>query len=154
MPQSTTIRYRIAITVFACLVVVLGLLSRAPSPFLPLFIRSYSGDVLWALLVYLLVRWLLPSQRLHLSALYASLFALGIEVSQLYHAPWIDTLRQTRIGGLILGFGFLWSDLICYAFGITLGFICETLSQWVSQAQPHDGEIGLLHQAADSKSHD
>jgi hypothetical protein len=91
--------------------------------------RSYSGDVLWALLVCLLIRWLQPSQRLYLSALSASLVALRIEISQLDHAPWIDTLRHTRIGGLIFGFGFLWSDLMCYVCGITLGFIWETMTQ-------------------------
>lgn len=140
MLQSTTVRYRMLITVFACLVLVLGLLSRAPLPVLPPFIRSYSGDVLWALLVYLLVRWLKPTQRLYFSALSASLFALGIEISQLYHTPWIDTLRQTRIGGLVFGFGFLWSDLICYACGITLGFVCETLARWVYKGLTHHGE--------------
>jgi hypothetical protein len=144
MLQSTTVRYRITITVFACLALVLGLVSRSPLPFVPSFIRSYSGDVLWALLVYLLIRWLQPTQRLYLSALYASLFALGIEISQLYHAPWIDTLRQPRIGGLILGFGFLWSDLICYACGITLGFVGETTALHVSQAQVHEGKIATL----------
>ncbi len=41
-----------------------------------------------------------------------------VELSQLYHAPWIDSIRQTTLGGLILGFGFLWSDLACYALGV------------------------------------
>jgi hypothetical protein len=141
MLQSTTVRYRLAIGIFACLVLVLGLLSRSPRLVLPGFIRSYSGDVLWALLVYLLIRWLRPTQRLHRSALFAGLLALGIEISQLYHAPWIDALRQSRIGGLLLGFGFLWSDLICYACGIALGFVCETTVLWMRKAQTAQGEI-------------
>lgn len=129
MLQFASMRYRITITLLGGLVLVLGLLSRSSWPAFPPFIRAYSGDVLWALLVYLLIRWLRPQQRLYLSALVAGLIALGIEISQLYHAPWIDTLRHTRIGGLILGFGFLWSDLICYACGITLGLICEMAAQ-------------------------
>ena len=141
MLQSPTTRYRIKITSFACLVLVLGLLSRSRLPFLPPLIRSYSGDVLWALLVYLLVRWLGPKHRLYHSALYASLFAFGIEVSQLYHAPWIDAIRHTRLGGLVLGFGFLWSDLVCYTSGILLGWVCETLSQPVNVAQTHSGKV-------------
>ncbi len=39
--------------------------------------------------------------------------------------PWIDSVRQTTIGGLILGFGFLWSDLACYAAGVGLGVVIE-----------------------------
>ena len=41
----------------------------------------------------------------------------------LYHAPWIDNLRQTTLGGLVLGFGFLWSDIFCYTIGIIIGVI-------------------------------
>jgi hypothetical protein len=135
MLQFITARYRITITLFGGLVLVLGLLSRSPWLSLSPFIRAYSGDILWALLVYLLIRWLRPPQQLYLSALAAGLIALGIEISQLYHAPWIDTLRHTRIGGLILGFGFLWSDLICYACGITLGFACEMTAQAMRKTQ-------------------
>ena len=51
----------------------------------------------------------------------AIVLALAVEVSQLYHAPWIETLRSTTLGGLVLGFGFLWSDLACYATGVLFG---------------------------------
>ena len=57
----------------------------------------------------------------------AMAFAVAIELSQLYHAPWIDSIRRTTLGGLILGFGFLWSDLACYALGVGLGVLVETL---------------------------
>jgi hypothetical protein len=50
-----------------------------------------------------------------------------IEVSQLYHASWIDSVRHTTIGGLIQGFGFLWSDLACYAVGVGLGATIEII---------------------------
>ncbi len=55
----------------------------------------------------------------------ALLFSFGIEFSQLYHAPWIDAVRHTRLGGLVLGFGFLWSDLLCYSVGIAVGVAVE-----------------------------
>ena len=47
------------------------------------------------------------------------MFFYGIELSQLYHALWIDAIRNTTLGGLIIGFGFLWSDLVCYTIGKT-----------------------------------
>jgi VanZ family protein len=54
-------------------------------------------------------------------------FSIFIELSQLYHAEWIDAIRHTTLGGLILGFGFLWSDVICYTIGAAMGFVCEKL---------------------------
>lgn len=56
-------------------------------------------------------------------------FGLGVadELLQLYHAPWIEAVRQTRIGGLMLGFGFLWSDIICYAAGIVIAYVMVVL---------------------------
>ncbi|GAB3756189.1 ribosomal maturation YjgA family protein [Spirosoma pomorum] len=53
-------------------------------------------------------------------------FSVCIELGQLYHAPWIDSLRATRLGGLVLGFSFVWSDLLCYAVGVSLGALIET----------------------------
>jgi hypothetical protein len=54
-----------------------------------------------------------PTLRLAGRASIALAFAWAIELSQLYHAPGIEALRHTRLGGLVLGFGFLWSDLVC-----------------------------------------
>ena len=51
--------------------------------------------------------------------------AFLVEISQLYHAPWIDAIRQTALGGLVLGFGFLWTDLVCYSVGVMIGVMAE-----------------------------
>jgi len=50
---------------------------------------------------------------------------LLVKISQLYHAPWIDAIRQATLGGLVLGFGFLWTDLVCYLVGVMIGVIAE-----------------------------
>lgn len=119
------LRYRATITLLALLVVVLGLVSRSSAVPAASFVGRYSGDTLWALLVYLLVRWLLPEQPVIRAALSAGLFALAVETSQLYHAPWLDAIRRTRPGHLVLGAGFLWSDLLCYSVGILIGALVE-----------------------------
>ena len=49
----------------------------------------------------------------------------SIEVSQLYHPAWLDAVRATRLGGWLLGFGFLASDLACYTAGVALAVIVE-----------------------------
>ena len=57
--------------------------------------------------------------------------SVGVELSQLYHAPWIDSIRETTLGGLILGFGFLWSDTACYTVGVGLGVLLERIGGMV-----------------------
>ncbi|MBC8156458.1 MAG: DUF2809 domain-containing protein [Bacteroidetes bacterium] len=89
------------------------------------FVRAYVGDGLWALMLFfgfalVFNRW--PTRTVALATL---LVSFGIEFSQLYHAPWIDLLRHTRLGGLVLGFGFLWTDLLCYGVGIAVGMLVE-----------------------------
>jgi hypothetical protein len=106
-------------------VMFLGLASRRYREQLPTFLGEYSGDTLWALMLYLLVSCVIPDRSAVSRWLIAVLLATAVEISQLYHAPWIDSIRQTKLGGLVLGFGFLWTDLICYVVGITIGVLAE-----------------------------
>jgi hypothetical protein len=46
-------------------------------------------------------------------------------VGPVAHGPWIDPIRHTIVGGLTLGYGFLWGDLTCYALGLGLGILIE-----------------------------
>jgi Protein of unknown function (DUF2809) len=111
--------------ILIALVCLLGIVSRRYSHVLPGFIAAYSGDTLWALAAYLGTGLVLPRASTRTIALLAMIFSVAIELSQLYHAPWIDSIRQTTLGGLILGFGFLWSDLSCYAVGVGLGVMID-----------------------------
>lgn len=107
--------------------VALGLASRRYASQLPEWVGLYLGDLLWALMVFLLLGFAFRTQSPARLALVAWVFSCLIEVSQLYHAPWIDAIRSNRLGGLVLGFGFLWSDLLSYSAGIALGFLLEFL---------------------------
>ena len=107
------------------LVSALGLASRRFADAFPDGVRLYAGDVLWAAMVYFAAAaaWRrAPVARIAVGAL---LFSMLIEASQLYHAPWIDGIRATRLGGLVLGFGFLWSDVVCYAIGVGLAAMVD-----------------------------
>ena len=61
---------------------------------------------------------------------------MSVEVSQLYQAPWINALRATRIGALALGQGFLWSDVVCYALGVTLAVAVDSRIVRRSRSRP------------------
>ena len=54
-------------------------------------------------------------------------FAWAVEFSQLYHAPWIEAVRATFPGRLVLGATFKWPDLVAYLIGIALGAVVEHL---------------------------
>ena len=111
------------------LTVAAGRASRQYASSLPTFIAEYAGDTLWAIAVYFSLRFLMPSWPLFRIAVFALVLSYTVEISQLYHAPWIDSLRHTRIGGLVLGFGFLWSDLACYTVGVATGVILDNAAR-------------------------
>lgn len=109
------------------MVVALGLGSRRFATHLPWFLAAYAGDTLWALVAFLGIGLLLPRASTWAVALLAISFSTLVEVSQLYHATWIDSIRRTTLGGLILGFDFVWNDLACYAAGVGLGLVIERI---------------------------
>ncbi len=111
----------------AVLTVLFGLLSRSHLVPLPVFISTYAGDTLWALMVFLCFCLFVRQWETWKISMVAILFSFAIEFSQFYHAPWIDSLRHTKIGGLILGFGFKSSDLVCYSVGVLLGTLIDLL---------------------------
>jgi hypothetical protein len=113
-------RSRVLYLLLAGGTVALGLASRRLRGALPAFVGAYAGDALWAAMVYLGAAAIWPRASVRRLAAGAAIVSLTIELSQLYHAQWIDAVRRTRLGGLVLGFGFMWSDLACYAAGIAL----------------------------------
>lgn len=102
-----------------------GLESRRRGSELPVWVASYAGDTLWALTAYWGISFLFPRAPIGVRGVGALGFAFAIEFSQLYQAEWINAWRQTRLGGLILGFGFLVSDLVCYSVGVLLGVLTD-----------------------------
>jgi hypothetical protein len=117
--------------VLLLLTVALGLGSRRYATSLPRFVAAYAGDTLWATAAFLGFGLLLPRASTWRVALLAMSLSVLVEVGQLYHAPWIDSIRRTRLGGLILGYDFVWSDLACYAAGFALGILIERIGRGV-----------------------
>lgn len=82
---------------------------------------SALGDGLWALLVFCLVCSAAPRWPLARRVLVALALAVLVEVSQLWHFPWLASVRHTRLGALAIGGSFSFGDIVCYATGIALG---------------------------------
>ncbi|WP_436837047.1 DUF2809 domain-containing protein [Planococcus shixiaomingii] len=100
--------------------ILLGLASRKYSPFLNSTLSENAGDILWAMMVYFGFRFLLVHKSLLTAISLSILFSFGIEFSQLSQADWINGIRRTSFGALVLGHGFLAIDLLRYAIGIIL----------------------------------
>ncbi len=107
--------------------VIVGLATRKLPHFFISFIAEYGGDTLWALLFFFLFRIVWINKPIWKVAAATYVFAVVIEISQLYQAVWITNWRQTFMGQMLLGNGFLWSDLVCYAVGVLLGWVIGCL---------------------------
>jgi hypothetical protein len=104
--------------------VALGLASRR-IPGLPPWLAKEPGDVLYATMVYWLARLIAPAWTARRAAVTAILFCFAIEASQLYHAPWLERIRGSVLGGLVLGHAFHATDLLCYVLGAGLGLAID-----------------------------
>src|SRR4051812_1598365 len=116
-------RRRIAYVILIALTIAAGLASRRFRGSPPGFVGEYTGDTLWAAMVYLLLAAAFARRRPWVLAAAALAFSYAIEISQLYHAPWIDAIRRTTLGGLVLGYEFVWSDLVCYTVGVAMALV-------------------------------
>ena len=121
----TSSRNRLRYVFLTLAVVAAGLLWRSGFIPLPPDLSKYGGDALWALMVLVGFGFLLPRASTLMVALLALTFAWGVEFSQLYHAPWIEAIRATLPGRLVLGTTFNWPDLPAYAVAIALGALVE-----------------------------
>lgn len=108
-----------------CLVatIALGLLSRRWP--LPGWFAEHAGDALYATTVFWALAVASPTLRVHTRALLAFAIAAAVECSQLAHTPWLDELRQTTLGALVLGQGFQWDDFAAYALGALLAALLD-----------------------------
>jgi hypothetical protein len=123
-------RNRPVYAVAILLVIVAGLTSRSSlASYLPMVIATYAGDVLWALTLFLVLGFGLVRAHPGTIALLTIVLSFCVEFSQLYKAGWLDAIRDTHAGALLLGAGFKWSDLVCYTIGCLLGVVGETVSR-------------------------
>ena len=111
----------------------------AANPVSP-FLHKYGGDALWALLMFLGFRGVLIRTSILRVTLVSLAFCFAVEFSQLYHAPWIDSVRNTRLGALTLGSTFNAPDLLAYAAAIAFGVVIETVRQRRTQSRDRVGE--------------
>ncbi len=112
------IRRKILVSLIGIIVLIpLGLYSRHLK-----WIPEETGDSLWAMMVFCLWRIILVKQSLRLVAIISLTHSFLVEFSQILRWSWLVSFRSTFIGHMMLGQGFLWTDLLAYLIGILLIF--------------------------------
>ena len=92
---------------------------------LPAWLARNAGDTLWAANLYFVFAFIRPSAA-PVRLLFATITAsFAVEFGQLYQAEWIEALRATRLGALVLGFDFIWIDLVRYTVGALLALLID-----------------------------
>jgi len=109
--------------IIAAVLMAAALPARLVPGMYPHFVERYVADGVWAMTLFFGLTILFPrGERRRLAIILLSI-CFAVEVSQLYQADWINQARHFPGVGLLLGYGFLWSDLIAYTIGIGAGFL-------------------------------
>ena len=115
MNREKAIKLRIFYLSGIAVLIALGLLSRRVK-----FVPAACGDALWAMMVYCCFRIVLIRKPMIISAVAALITSFAIEFSQMLTPDWLVKIRSTFLGHMLLGQGFLWSDLLAYTIGIAV----------------------------------
>jgi Protein of unknown function (DUF2809) len=100
----------------------LALATRSHHEWFHPLIVEYGGDIIWSGMFVFFLRICFVNTALWKLALINYILGVLDEFSQLSHAGWIVAARHTYLGRLLLGVGFLWSDLLCYAIGTLIAW--------------------------------
>lgn len=130
--MNTLISRRVLYISLAMLTIVCGLLVHLHGSGISTGARDKLGDALWAAMILWLVSAAASHARLITRVATAYTICAAVELSQLYHAHWIDVIRATAVGHLLLGSGFDRGDLNAYALGV----VCAALLDKVLVRSP------------------
>lgn len=113
-------------------IILAGLASRKYGNALPEFIAEYIGDTLWAAMVYWGLRFLFPSASiLKVAGNLLTVFLLHRN-QPIIPGRLANAIRNTTLGALVFGHGFLWSDMICYTVGVMLSATVDSCASFSS----------------------
>lgn len=92
---------------------------------LPYLLVKYGGSTLWGMMVFWLVAALFVRHDIGRVAIASGIIAVIVELSRLYHTPWLDEFRLTLAGALLLGRIFSLWNILAYLVGIAIAWRIE-----------------------------
>jgi hypothetical protein len=120
---------RVRAIVAALVTIALGLLVHLRGATLGALVQDVLGDALWGAMIAWFAGAAAPGARLAVRCVAAYAICATVEVSQLYHAPTLDAVRESRVGHLLLGSGFDSRDLAAYTVGVAGAALLETAAR-------------------------
>jgi hypothetical protein len=107
------------------LLVPLGFYTKVYSGPASVWVNNSLGGVLYVLFFSLFFSLLFPSARPCKVAAWVFLGTCSLECLQLWHPPFLESLRSTFLGAALLGSSYSWSDLLHYgiAAGLSVAFL-------------------------------
>ena len=97
-------------------------------------VRPYIGDLLVVILIYCFVRSFLSTPIIP-TAIAVLLFSFFVELMQYFHIVDRLGLQNNKLARTIIGVSFEWIDLLCYAVGIAVVLLVESLVKARSHIQ-------------------
>jgi hypothetical protein len=115
-------QYRIAVLISIMIIVPLGYVVRFYGS-APEWLNDLLGSIAYEIFWILLVALLSPQASPIWTAVGVCLATCVLEFLQLWHPPFLEAMRATFLGRLILGNTFNWSDFLSYFIGSFLGWV-------------------------------
>jgi hypothetical protein len=130
-------RYRLALLLSAIASVILGYVIRFHGPG-PEWLNDGLGSVAYEVFWIVVVIFCFPQVLPLWGAMGVFVATCALEVLQLWKAPFLEAMRATVPGRLILGNTFNWGDFPAYILGSSLGYQWTVLlSRFYKSAKPH-----------------
>lgn len=120
--KKQRIKYLITFTILLCIEILIAICVHDT------FIRPYVGDLLVVVVLYCIVRVIIPD-KYRLIPLWIFVFAAFIECLQ--YLKWVERLgiENNAFLHILMGATFDWKDIVCYGIGCILLGIYEWLIQ-------------------------
>jgi Protein of unknown function (DUF2809) len=131
-PRHHFFKYRLALLVSIIIIVPVGYIVRFAQEPGPAWLQDVLGSLAYEIFWILLVAFFLPKSSPFWTAVGVCLATCGLEFLQLWQPPFLQAVRATLPGRLVLGNSFTWSDFPPYFIGSFLGLIwmgrCKVLT--------------------------
>jgi hypothetical protein len=134
--KRTTGAWRVVYVGLALATIAVGLLVHFGGGALAPAVRDVVADALWAAMIVWWISAIWPAMGRRFLMAYA--VCVLVELSQLVHTPWLDAVRATRLGHLVLGSGFEARDLLAYAAGVAAAAFADARFR-AAAARPRPG---------------
>lgn len=120
--KKQRIKYLITFTILLCIEILIAICVHDT------FIRPYVGDILVVVVLYCIVRVIIPD-KYRLIPFWIFVFAAFIECLQ--YLKWVERLgiENNAFLRILMGATFDWKDIVCYGIGCILLGIYEWLIQ-------------------------